>query len=83
MCRDHRDGYKGLVSAAQARTSSERDAGLIPSLRPLRREPYPEFIKGWRIAPGVTWEVDGAGLKTVVVRGKLSMPVPWGGDGYG
>lgn len=48
-----------------------------------RREPYPEFIKGWRIAPGVTWGVDGAGLKTVVVRGKLSMPIPWGGDGYG
>lgn len=34
MCRDHRDGYKGLVSAAQARTSSERDTGLILSLRP-------------------------------------------------
>lgn len=74
---------KGLVSAAQARTSSERDAGLMLSLRPLQRELCPEFIKGWRTAPGVTWEVDGAGLKTVMVKRKPSMPVPWGGDGYG
>lgn len=68
------------MSAPQARGSSERAAGLKPSLRRLRRELYPAFLKGKRTARGVRSEVDRDELKTSVVRGKTP-PCPFPGVG--